>query len=242
MITPDGFFDWAERLPGPPVKQWPDVNARQGVVFHSAVGSIQGVINVVFLPYNPDDDSTKRSVTGVIGYDGRFVQFYPVTASPWGNGSHEANKRFPSFEHEGGKIGNESEPLTEPQIAVDVRILQDLNADAAYWERPISPVDRIATLYEHREMIRFGADPTACPSGRIPWTEIKKRLEPVPPEDDNKRQLRGIQLLMHMLAAGDYHPYQSDDGFSLDFYRDGAMVSLPITSFPFWWDGKKPNA
>lgn len=171
MITPDGWFDWAERQPGPPEKVWPDVNANQGVVYHSAVGSLQGVINVVTGPVE-----NNRSVTGVVAYDGRLVQFYPITASPWANGGHVPNRLLLGFEHEGG-ANPYNEPLTEAQIATDVRILQDLAKD---WRRPTSPTDKDASLYEHNEMTRWGAAPTACPSGRIPWDEILQRLAPPP--------------------------------------------------------------
>ena len=34
-----------------------------------------------------------------------------------------------------------------------------------------------ATLFEHHEMTAYGASPTACPSGRIPWAEIIPALE-----------------------------------------------------------------
>lgn len=170
MLTADGWFDFAERMPGPADKIWPDANLNQGVVFHSAVGSLQGVINIVLGP-----TSNYRSVTGVIGYDGRFVQFYPVTASPWANGSHDTNRRFLGFEHEGGvdTPATVSEPLTDAQVAVDVRILKDLAAykgvGVDYWKRP-------STLVEHREIF-----PTACPSGRIRWDDILAGLTPAPP-------------------------------------------------------------
>ncbi len=166
MIDSQGWFDWAERQPGPPAKLWPDANRLRGVVLHSAVGSLQGVINVVMGP-------AQVSVTGVVGYDGRFVQFYAVTASPWANGSHEANRSFIGIEHEGGAPGNESEPLTPEQVAADVRILQDLAAykgvGVDFWQRP-------TTLIEHREIYA-----TACPSGRIPWDAIIAGLAPPPP-------------------------------------------------------------
>ena len=174
----DGFFDWAERMPGPANKVWPDTNSNEAVVFHSAVGSLQGVINVVFRPFNPGDETTKRSVTGVVGYDGGFVQFYPVTASPWANGSYEFNQRYLGFEFEGGADTPEtvSEPLTTAQVDAAVHILRDLagwkNVSPTYWERPW-------TLKEHRELVA-----TSCPSGRIPWDVILAALKPGPVAPD----------------------------------------------------------
>jgi hypothetical protein len=35
-------------------------------------------------------------------------------------------------------------------------------------------------LWEHREMVRFGAAATACPSGRIPWDELIALLKEEP--------------------------------------------------------------
>lgn len=195
MITPDGWFDWAERHPGPPEKLWGDVNALQGVVFHSAVGSLEGVINIVMGPA-----SNNRSVTGAVGYDGRFVQFYPVTASPWANGSHLANRSFLGFENEGGvdKPATVHELLTEEQIAADVRILNDLaeykGVDGNYWYGPFTETDTDAHLYEHNQMVRFGGSPTACPSGRIPWNEIQRRLHVVPPPPPAAKVIDGIGL------------------------------------------------
>lgn len=176
MITSDGWLDWVERQPGPSDKTWPDINAVQGYIPHSAVGSLQGVINVVFGPV-----SNERSVHGVIGYNARVIQFYPFTASPWASGNREANKRFIAFENEGGRPGNESEPLTEFQITINTRIIKELgdwkNYPVEYWHRPNSSNHKSASLYEHREMTRFGAPPTACPSGRIPWQVILSRLQ-----------------------------------------------------------------
>lgn len=40
-----------------------------------------------------------------------------------------------------------------------------------------------ATLFEHREMVRYGSDATACPSGRIPWQAIIAGITQ-PQEDD----------------------------------------------------------
>ena len=158
MITPDGTFDWMKKMPGPLGKVWLARNLNDGVVFHSAVGSLEGVVQVVM-------GTAKASVTGVIGYQGEAVQFYPVSASPWANGSRVANTRFLGFEFEGGRDvpGEVDERLTEQQIDRAVRILKDLShykgVGYGFWQREVS-------LWEHNEMTRFGADPTACPTGR----------------------------------------------------------------------------
>ncbi len=173
MAIVNGWFDWAEQQPGPANKVWPETNAIAGVVFHSAVGSLQGVIDRV---QGPDE----VSVTAVVGFDGRFVQFYPVTASPWANGSHDTNKAYLGFEFEGGYDGPDengvvhwiTEPIYQAQVDAAIHILKDLAAYKAvpesFWQRP-------ATLIEHHEIF-----PTACPSGRIPWDVITAGLVPSP--------------------------------------------------------------
>lgn len=166
-------------MPGPPEKVWPETNSIEGVLLHSAVGTLQGVINVVFGPA-----SNQRSVTGVVGKQGRAIQFYSVLQSPWANGNHEVNRRFLGFEHEGGADtpATVSEPLNQSQIDFDIHVLKDLQAfkgaDHTFWKRPTSSTDKSASLWEHREMTRFGASATACPSGRIPWPTIIAGLAP----------------------------------------------------------------
>lgn len=192
MITPDGWFDFAIRMPGPANKVWPEQNAIAGVVLHSAVGSQQGVIDRVM-------STAQVSVTGTIAYDGSFVQFYPVTASPWANGSHEHNIDFLGFEHEGGvdTPSTVHEPLTPEQVATDIRILQDLAAykgiGVDYWQRP-------STLIEHREIYA-----TACPSGRIPWDSILAGLAPPPSPPSAPYNVR-MDGTMH-LSDGSSYPF-----------------------------------
>lgn len=186
----DGWFDWADRRPGPAHKVWSDENSIDGVVFHSAVGSLQGVYNVVMGP-------AQKSVTAVIGYDGFTVQFYPVTASPWANGSHTYNRRYLGFEFEGGADTPEtvSEPLTPAQVATAIRILKDL-ADfkrvsaSSFWQRP-------TTLIEHRELVA-----TACPSGRIPWDAITAGLLPVPQTFNEVDAYKTLLDVGHFITQG----------------------------------------
>lgn len=187
MITADGWFDWAERLPGPSEKVWSGTNEIAGVVFHSAVGSLQGVVNVVFGPVE-----NQRSVTGVISYQGRFIQFYPVTACPWANGSRVLNITLLGFEFEGGRDtpATVSEPLLPQQEDAAARILRDLAAykrvGVDFWQRP-------TTLKEHREI-----HATACPSGRITWPAILQKLAgpqtpgPVPTSDEQLDALSAV--------------------------------------------------
>jgi hypothetical protein len=137
-----------------------------------------------FTPY------AAASVHGSVLYDGIVVQHYPLTASCWASGSREANTRFVAFETEGGPPGNESQPLTRAQLLAHVRIVRDLSSWRGWApQRPRSPADRGASLYEHREMTRFGAPPTACPSGRIDWAALLLELLPRRREQEDKMQL-----------------------------------------------------
>lgn len=159
-LSPDGWFDWAIRDPGPEEKLWPDADV-EGVTFHSAVGSAATVISIVKGPA-----SNNRSVIGVIHYDGALTQFYSVRRSPWANGNKIANMKFKGFEFEGGGFWpngtpNFSEPWTEKQKATGARILKEMLADKGL------PLVVKQTCREHNEFF-----PTACPSGRVPWTQI----------------------------------------------------------------------
>jgi hypothetical protein len=190
-ITPEGWFDWMRREPGPPDKVYTQRNAVDFYVAHSAVGYYGGWSSRLFSTAR--DGSGRYSVYaavsthGWIPYDGAPLQHYPLTASCWASGSREANTRGVAFEIEGGAPGRESEPLTQAQKQALARILGDIAAwkgvTNAYWRRPANDRDLDATLYEHRECVRFGSGPTACPSNRIPWVELLGRLTPGGVED-----------------------------------------------------------
>jgi hypothetical protein len=166
MLTQDGWFDWAERDHGPAYKVTGQVNSLSCVFLHSAVGSQEGVVNVVM-------GSTKASVTGSVAFDGSLIQFYPVTSSPWANGSPDWNNAGIGIEFEGGYNSGghwETEPIYDAQVEAAAHILKDLGAykqvDPEYWQRP-------STLKEHREVYA-----TACPSDRIRWDDILALVQP----------------------------------------------------------------
>lgn len=178
MAIINGWFDWCERIDGPPSKRYAGQHIPRGVVLHSAVGTFQGVVNVVMGP-----DSNERSVTGVFGKQGRCVQFYSLLDAPWANGNGNVNRWFRGFENEGGRdIPSEvSEPLTEPQLAANVRAMREMRETYNIaWSRPMSAQDMDASAWEHNEMKRFGALGTACPSARIPWATVFSRLSLAP--------------------------------------------------------------
>lgn len=226
MITRDGWFDWARREEGPPHKVVGPRNTCSGYVPHSAVGFYGGWKSRLF---GPDE----VSVHGWIGYDGTVTQHYPLTACCWGSGSPFPNCNFIAFENEGGPPGNESEPLTEPQIEANVRIIREL-AQWAGWtgfRRPTGPNDVTANLYEHNECRRWGSTATACPSGRIPWDEILARLasagrEPRPATGEGALAHRAQPLVTVRLGSG------AELTLDIDEYVKGVVPAEMGTGWP----------
>lgn len=103
---------------------------------------------------------------------GKPKQHYPLESVTWANGSPEANRRYVSIENE----GRAGEPLTGNQVANLVAILDEIATHCPQ----VLPYERSTSVKEHNEMTAFGASPTACPSGRIPWVGIIAALQ----EDD----------------------------------------------------------
>lgn len=197
MIGADGWFDWMSRDPGPPDKVNSGVNSAKLFLPHSAVGYYEGWRSrLMSQERRPDGRYTAyaaASVHGWTAYDGTCIQHYPVTARCWSSGSGFPNNNGIAFENEGG-FNPVNEPLRPAQVAAIVRILQDLeqwsNRPADYWQRPLDAADLTATLYEHRECIRFGSAPTACPSDRVPWPAILSQLQPAPPAPPEELMIR----------------------------------------------------
>lgn len=167
MLTADGWFDWAARDPGPPEKVNGGRNTLRGVVPHSAEGYWPQLRVELWKP------ERRASWAASNLADGRFVQHYPVYAQTWTSGARYPNDNFFAFENEGVA----GVALTDLQVANIVRVVAELS-ELGGWtpERPTSAADLGATLYEHRECVRWGADPTACPSGRIPWERILEEV------------------------------------------------------------------
>ena len=156
MITPDGWLDWAERKPGPHFKVNGGLSPVSGFVAHSAEGYEAHIMNVLL------DPNRQASWHFTNLYDGRLWQHYPIQAQCWASGAGQPNNNWPAMEHEGvaGQI------LTAAQVATTARVIKELSALKGW--KP----ERQVTLWEHREMVRFGAAATACPSDRIPWAKI----------------------------------------------------------------------
>ncbi len=180
----DGWLDWTQRVPGPDDKRYPERNAIAGIVAHSMVGAYAGAASRLFSTERDADRTYTEDAAASWHFSvlqsGIVLQHYPLDASCWASGSRDANTRFVAVEAEGGGPGNEREPLTDAQLEAWVRIVRDVSALAGWRPaRPHDDRDLAVTLWEHREMTRFGAAPTACPSGRIPWAEIMRRSERV---------------------------------------------------------------
>lgn len=197
MITQDGWLDWAERRPGPPDKVYTQRNTAEWFLPHSAVGYYNGWASRLFDISRLADGSftpnAAASVHGWVEQDGRVYQHYPFTASCWASGNRIPNTRGIAFEHAGGPPSNLSEPLTPEQVDADVRILKELavwaQRPAGYWQRNPDARPAGKTLWEHNEMVAFGSAATACPSGRVPWDTILKRLAT---EDDMFTRYNGL--------------------------------------------------
>lgn len=154
-ITPDGWFDWSIREPGPPEKVYPQRNAMQGMALHSMEGSYAGSLSRL---KGTDEASWCLSVK----VDGVLVQHYPVTASCWASGNSKANTTLVSCELE-GRAGTPANPA---QVGTLMRVARELGSFAG-WEPKRSEPGR--TLHEHREVWDWAtpnAGPTSCPSGR----------------------------------------------------------------------------
>ena len=134
-----------------------DMHANEGVVIHSAEGSLAAALGVI-------DGPREASWHFFVCKDGKVYQHIDTSQIAWTNGSFESNRRFWGIENEGVK----GEALTEPQFAA----LRDL----VRWLFP-GPYIRGKTMWEHREMTAYGSTPTACPSGRIPWVALIAAME-----------------------------------------------------------------
>lgn len=182
-ITADGYFDWAIKDPGPPWKVNGGRNGQKGMIPHSAEGYWPYLRNGVL--WGPRRASWHASNLK----DGRFFQHYPIWAQTWTSGAGYPNNNYPTTENEGVA----GEPLTQAQIDNLIHMGRDL-MEVGGWRprRPVSDRDLLASLMEHNEQVRFGADPTSCPSGRIPWHIIVPALEGVEMAEVTKGEFQAL--------------------------------------------------
>jgi hypothetical protein len=168
----DRWFAKAVREPGHPQAHGyegiREPRKKRGLVYHSAEGPLRVMRRIILRPGPPSwtFSNPKR---------GPLIQHYERGTNIWANGELDPNIRFDACESE-GKVG---EPLTESQIENLI--------DLACWyvkEEGWAAFKRRVQAWEHKEMVRFGAPPTACPSDRIPWDiiipAVEERLMPQP--------------------------------------------------------------
>ena len=169
-----------------------DTHLHEGLVAHSMEGSLVAAFGEL------DNPNREASWTFSVAKDGRVYQHVDTDDIAWTNGSRNANKKFWGIEHEGVA----GEPLTDAQRAATTALMRWLLS--TYTLTPVRGV----TLWEHNEMTAFGASPTVCPSGRIPWNEIIPALEEnMPLTADDKTAIR--QLCAEAIA-------QAKTGLSFD--------------------------
>lgn len=213
-VTADGWLDWAVRLqPSPFDKNTnPGINSVRGIFMHSAEGYAGALL----------DPNSQWGYNGQHSWhlsnmmDGRVFQHYPFTARC--HHATAANQEYVGVENEGDYPKELS--LNEVQIQNAVRFTRDISAWKGWVpRRPIGSMDVAHTLWEHNEVVRIGGTSTSCPSGRIPWTEILRRLgaleEGEGENDMNEAEineladLRAMTLMMRdldFLKDGIYRP------------------------------------
>lgn len=196
MITADGWLSWAHRVPGPADKVYSQPNTGEVYLPHDAVGYLRGWYSRLFdtsrLPDGRYTPNAAASVTGIIldeidpaTGDALVIQHYDFFKSCWASGARSINCRGIAFENERRRSNFNALPLPPHMHRSNVRIIRELAAWKGWTpRRPTGPNDMTATLMEHRESTRWGAEPTACPSGRIDWPRVLADLEE---EDDEMK-------------------------------------------------------
>ena len=169
---------FATRFDGPSDKHGypgqPEPLPKVGLLMHSMEGSMSSALRELA------NAARRASWTFSNPKTGPLLEHYALGSHTWANGSKEANVKFDSCENE-GKAG---EPLTSSQVdnAVELVVWE-------YQQNEWTGLERHVQLWEHNEMTRFGAAPTACPSNRIPWDEIISRAEVILHEEDEEMKL-----------------------------------------------------
>lgn len=158
-------------------------------MIHSAEGSLAGAFSVL-------DGPRQASWHFFVTKTGEVYQHVDTDEIAWTNGSREANTKFWGIECE-GVVG---EALTEPQFQALVQVVRWLWAT-----HQVGAAVRQETLFEHREMTRFGAPATSCPSGRIPWAALINELEDDMPTAEEIRAIVREEVQAAMNASEAAH-------------------------------------
>lgn len=163
--------------PGPPEKVWADANIHDGIILHSMEGSLPVALGMLNDVSALADGSWRNPVSWhfSIGLDGRVLQHYDLTQSPWHAGSRTTNRRFIGIEHEGVK----GQLVTGVQLGASVGLVKALAAEFGWKE-----ARRGLGLFEHNEWSQ-----TTCPNGRIPWGNYVVTVVPPPQQPSLRDQL-----------------------------------------------------
>lgn len=250
MITPDGWFDWMERVPGPADKVYSEPCTSEIVVFHDAVGYLPGWYSRLFstnrLPNGLYTPYAAASVTGWLFYDRRQpIQHYPVFKSCWASGSRHLNTKGNAFENESAPGYGTWDPHSPPpqsdwQVECAARVEHDIAAfkgwPEGYWRRPVDANDLTATEYEHNETVRWGGLYSSCPNGRIRWADIAALRQ----EEDMSAYDAAIIAAVNALRDGDFvkddtgtiykveKPGDTPELWRIDDSKAGLVTSTPM--------------
>ena len=209
MITPDGFVDWALRLPAHPEKIYSQPNSGEWITCHSVVGDLPDhAVPGRFLSDDrrPDGrftDAAAASSMFVSYKDGVLGQAYPVTASTWTSGGREANTRSWALEAEGGLASNPGEPLTPEAEVTFVRLCREWEQ---YTGRKAIPH---VTVRQHKDVAKdFGYAPTACASDR--YAHAWSLLEETEMTEAEQLELEALRKRRELSAlAADLNRYEA---------------------------------
>jgi hypothetical protein len=160
------------RIAGVPDKKYSAPNTGEGgLAGHSVVGEEpaeqDGIPNrFLSTERQPNGQYTKNAAAScqhILRKRAAHVQMYPVDVATWTTGGPEANLTTWPMEAEGGRVGNEAEPLTEHQE-------QGVIIIATGWEQRKRRRLTEAELREHGQIVKDLVYPsttwTACASGR----------------------------------------------------------------------------
>lgn len=192
----NGWLDWAIKLPSYK-NTYEGTNQARGIFFHSAEGYRQTLLSNTS-PYGFNGNHSWH-FTNMLRGD--FYQHHPITDRCWH--ASAANFDYLGMENEGigdPKKGRPDPTLSIPQVNNAVRLIREISAYKG-WEptRPWSSTSIDHTLWEHNEVVRIGGTASACPSGRIPWEEIRMRLTAMPSDND---QILALLALAHFIRNG----------------------------------------
>ncbi|MCJ7676830.1 MAG: N-acetylmuramoyl-L-alanine amidase, partial [Anaerolineales bacterium] len=152
------WYPKAFRLDGPPAKHGYNgiyIRQHKGAIYHSMEGRWQDAYSRLM---SSDKVSWHLSLT----YGGVWLQHYALNDVLWHGGCTFAGM-LAAIECE----GRAGESLTRQQVNELAEFTAWL-AEQEDWPEIKFP----DPLWEHQMMVAYGAAPTACPSGRIPWEEV----------------------------------------------------------------------